>query len=287
MRRLLVAALVLVSACAPKIVPPPVVTTPKFPEFMVPAVPPAFTGSPAAINESRGWAFLQNGDLKTAEHEFNAALRNAPAFYPAETSLGYVELARKEPKAALTHFDRVLEKEGKDLAALVGRAQTLLAMNRDGDALAALEAVLAVDPNQAEVRRRVEVLTFRVSEQEIARARQAARTGRLDEALQAYTTALARSPDSPFLYRELAAVERQQGKEDLALEHFRKAVELDSADARSLTQIGEILEGRGDLEGALRSYTQAMTVEASADLDRKIDDVRSRLALARLPAEYR
>jgi tetratricopeptide (TPR) repeat protein len=287
MRRLLVAALVLVSACAPKIVPPPAVTTPKFPEFMTPAVPPAFTGSPAAINESRGWAFLQNGDLKTAEHEFTAALRNAPAFYPAETSLGYVELARKEPKAALTHFDRVLEKERQDLSALVGRAQALLAMNRDGEALAALEAVLAVDPNQAEVRRRVEVLTFRVGEQEIARARQAARAGRLDEALQAYTTALSRSPDSPFLYRELAAVERQQGKEDLALEHFRKAVELDSADARSLTQIGEILEGRGDLEGALRSYTQATAVEASADLDRKIDDVRSKLALARLPAEYR
>ena len=34
MRRYLLAAVVLVSACAPKLAPAPVVTTPKFPEFM-------------------------------------------------------------------------------------------------------------------------------------------------------------------------------------------------------------------------------------------------------------
>jgi tetratricopeptide (TPR) repeat protein len=287
MRRLLLAAALLASACAPKIVPPPVVTAPKFPEFVIPAVPPAFAGSPAAINHSRGWAFLQNGELKTAEHEFMAALRNNPAFYPAETSLGYLELARKDAKAALPHFDRVIERQRDDLAALIGRGQALLTMNRDTEALAALEAVLAVDPNQVEVRRRVDVLKFRISEQEIAHARQAARSGRLDEAQQAYTAALAGSPDSPFLYRELAGVERQQGRDDAALEHFRKAIDLEPGDARSLAQIGEILEARGDFDAALQSYSQAAALEPSADLDRRIEDLRGRAALARLPAEYR
>src|SRR5204863_5671663 len=105
-----------------------------------------------------------------------------------------------------------------------------LALNRDSDALTALEAVLAVDPSQVEIRRRVDVLKFRVSEQEIAHARQAARSGRLDEAAQAYANAIAGSPESPFLYRELAGVERQQGKDDAALEHLGKAVELDPSD---------------------------------------------------------
>src|SRR5262249_48378174 len=106
MRRLLIATLVGLSACAPKILPPPpTVTTPKFPEFIQPLVPVAFARSAPAINLSRGWAFLQSGDLKVAEREFNAALQLESAFYPAETSLGYVELARKDSKAALPHFD--------------------------------------------------------------------------------------------------------------------------------------------------------------------------------------
>src|SRR5436305_153901 len=109
MRRLSVALLTLVSACAPKIVPTPVVTAPRFPEFVLPSVPAALAGTPAAEHESRGWAFLQTGDLKTAEREFSAALKTSSEFFPAETSLGYVELARKDPKAALLHFDRALE----------------------------------------------------------------------------------------------------------------------------------------------------------------------------------
>jgi Flp pilus assembly protein TadD len=216
-----------------------------------------------------------------------AALRNDPAFFPAETSLGYVELARKDPKAALPHFERVLERQSDDLPALMGRAQSLLAMDRDADAIGALEAVLAVDPSQVEIRRRVDVLKFRASEQGLAHARQVARSGRLDEAAQAYAAAIAGSPESPFLYRELAAVERQQGKDEAALEHLRKAVELEPADARSLVQIAEILDARGDRNAALETYTQAAAIEPSAELDRRIEGLRARSALARLPAEYR
>src|SRR5689334_3168033 len=51
--------------CAEKIVPPPVVTTPKYPEFVRPAVAPSEANTSAAINEGRAWQFLQAGDLKT------------------------------------------------------------------------------------------------------------------------------------------------------------------------------------------------------------------------------
>ena len=103
---IVLALLLLSSACArPKAIPLPIVTTPRFPDFIQPRVPDDFTGTAPAINASRGWTFLQAGDLKNAEHEFAAAL-TAPAFYPAETSLGYLELAKKDPRSALPHFDR-------------------------------------------------------------------------------------------------------------------------------------------------------------------------------------
>ena len=289
MRKLLLAGVVLLSACAPKMVPAPVVIAPKFPDFMRPAVPPAMADSPAAASTSRGWAFLQGGDLKTAEREFAAALKTTPAFYPAETSLGYVELARKDARAALPHFDRALDLNAQhdDVAAFLGRAAALLSLNREADALAAFEAALAADPSQTELARRVEVLKFRHAEQGLARARDAARGGRLDEAAQAYTAAIASSPDSAFLYRELAGVERQNGNADAALEHFRKAAALDPGDAKTLAQIGEILEARGDFDEAAKAYADALAIEPNADLDKRLEDMRATTALARLPAEYR
>ena len=287
MRRLLLATLVFLSACAPKTVPVPTVTTPKFPEFTQPPVPSSFENSPVAATLSRGWAFFQTGDLKTAQREFSNALVAAPAFYPAETSLGYVELAQKDAKAALPHFDRVLERERADVPALLGRAQSLLALNRENEAQAAFEAALAADPSLSDVRRRVEVLKFRGVEQNIARARQLARQGKVDEALEAYTTAIASSPDSPFLYREIATLERQKGNTDAALADFRKAISLDSTDAKSIAQVGEILDGSGDLQGAAKAYADSLDLEPNPEVERRLANVRERMALASLPAEYR
>jgi len=276
------------AGCAAKApVPVPVVTAPRFPEFMRPAVPAAFATTPAADLEARGWAFLQAGDLKAAEREFGAALKAAPAFYPAEASLGYLELARKDAKAALARFDRVVPQHPNDPAVLVGRGQALIALNREDEALKAFEAAVAADPSLTDLSRRVEVMRFRGVEQALDRARQAARSGRFDEAIQIYTAAIASSPESPFLYRELAAIERSRGNVDAALEHFRRATALDPADAASLAQIGEIVEGRGELEEAEKSYVAALAIESNPDVEKRLADLRGRMAVLRLPTEYR
>jgi tetratricopeptide (TPR) repeat protein len=288
MRKLLLAALIMVSACAPKVAPAPVVTAPKFPQFIAPVIPEALSAYPAAVNQSRGWAFLQSGDLKTAEHEFGNALKTTPAFYPAETSLGYVELARKDPKAALPHFDRALElaPEHVDVSALVGRGESLVAVSREAEAVGAFSAALAADPSLVDLAPRIEVLKFRAVEQGIARARDAARGGRLAEAVQAYTSAIAGSPDSAFLYRELAAVERQNDP-DAALEHLRKSIALEPGDARTLAQIGEILLSRGENEAAEKAFADSLAIEPNAAVEKRLEEMRSSAALARLPAEYR
>ena len=289
MRTLLLVALVAVSACAPKVVPAPAVSAPRFPDFRAPVVPEDLAAMPAALNQSRGWAFLQSGDLKTAEREFSTALKTTPAFYPAETSLGYVELARKDPKAALPHFDRALElaPQHLDVSALLGRGESLLAVNREADAVGAFSAALAADPSLTDLASRIEVLKFRTAEQGIARARDAARAGRLDEAAQAYTTAIASSPDSAFLYRELAAVERQKGDLDAALAHLRKSIALEPTDARSLAQIGEILQSRGENDAAEKAFTDSLAIEPNAAVEKHLEELRSNAAIAALPAEYR
>src|SRR4029453_361750 len=120
-RRVIFLLLIVATACAPKatVVPVPVITTPKFPDFVAPSIPPAFAGSRSADRQDRGWEFLQAGELKTAGGEFDLALRLTAGFYPAETSLGYLELARSDAGAALGHFNRTLDTQHGDFSPLL------------------------------------------------------------------------------------------------------------------------------------------------------------------------
>ena len=280
---------IVLGACAKTTSTPlPSVSTPRFPEFLQPSIPRSLANSPAAVtSQGRGWQFLQAGDLRNAEREFKVALILAPEFYPAQTGLGYVELARKEPEDALPHFERALTADGRDVSALVGGGLAFLALNRETDALFAFESATAVDPSLVDIKRRVEVLRFRGLGQDLAAARQAAREGKLDEAARAYASAIASSPDSPFLYRELAVVERRQGNTDAALSDFRKALALDPTDVASIVGVGDLLADSGDLDGAEKAYTDALLLELNETVDAKLDAVRARVELARLPAEYR
>lgn len=284
---LLLAHVLLVAGCAPAVVPVPSIVSPRHPDFVVPTVPSSLAAEPAAWHQERAWRFLQAGELRTAERELAQSLKQAPDFYPAETTLGWVAIARGDLKASLPHFDRALVLQRGYLSALVGRGRALAGLERDEEALAAFEAVLVADPSLGDLRRQVEVLRFRGLERHLAAARDAAKAGRLDEARSAYTAAIATSPDSGVLFRELATVERDAGDRSMALEHLRRAIELDPGDAQSLAQVAALLDAEGDLEGALRAYDDSLAIDARAAVESSREALRARIALARMPAEYR
>ncbi|MBI4263958.1 MAG: S-layer homology domain-containing protein [Acidobacteria bacterium] len=284
-RGLAVALTVFAAACAARTAPP-LPAALAYPDFVFPAVPPTLARNAGAAGVDRGWRYLQNDDLRDADREFAAALQRSPALYPAQTGLGYVALARRDHDRALAGFAAALRLSTAYVPALVGRGQSLLALGRESEALAAFEAALEADGSLADVRRRVDVLRFRGLQSVIESARAAAAAGRLDEARLAYGRALAASPESAFLHRELGEVERRRGATPEALEHFRRAAALDSSDAASLVQIGELLEQQQDFEGAAAAYRQAAVIEPSAELSRRIAGVVERTRDARLPAEF-
>jgi len=276
-----------VSACAPKAsVVPAAPVAPKHPEFRYPTVPQAADAAQATRIE-RGWNLLQADNLRGAEREFESALNLQPAFHPAQTGMGYLGLARNDANQAVASFDRALASDAAYVPALVGRGQALLELKRDGEALSSFEAALKADSSLNDLRGRIEVLRFRAVQDNLARAKAASDAGRWPEARAAYNQAIMASPDSAFLYRDLAVVERKAGEQAQALEHFQKALSLDAADARSFAQIGEILEERGDVEGALSAYLKARAIDPGEVPTSRLDRLKDGLALARLPAEYR
>jgi tetratricopeptide (TPR) repeat protein len=254
---------------------------------MYPVVPPALGGPDQSARIDRGWRFLQNDDLAGAEREFAAALKGRPTLYPARAGTGYVALAGDHFEQALEAFDAVLGAAPRYLPAVVGRAQTLLALEQTTAALEAFEAALAIDPSLTEVRRPVDVLRFRGLQDIIEAARGAAAAGRLDEAEAAYERAVAASPDSAFLHRERGVVARRRGNGSSALDHFRRATELDSGDARSLVHIGELLEEQQDFAGAAAAYSRAAAIEPGAELTAKLAAVTERAREAGLPEAFR
>jgi tetratricopeptide (TPR) repeat protein len=281
------AAALAAAACAPRVVPAPVVTAPRYPDFVAPAVPAELAGTTPARHVERAWSFLQTGDFRNADLEVRLALIAAPAFHPAEAVAGYIQLARQDGAGALERFDRALGGQPRYVPALVGRGQALVGLGREPDAIAALESALGVDGSLTDVRRRVEVLKFQQLERDLAAARDAARAGRRDDAVRLYRSAIASSPDSPFLYRELAGIERQAGDLDSALEHYRQAIARDPGDDVSLAQLGEVLEERGELEPALRAYEDSLAARPSDQVSARRNALRERIELSQLPAEYR
>ena len=280
-------SLISVAGCA-RPAAPPVVTTPHYPDYIFPTLSEPDPKQADLLHEhDAAWRWFQSGDLARAEAGFLAVLKQSPEFYPTETALGYLELARKNYEAATQRFDRVLERNAGYVAALVGRGEAMLALSREPEALVSFEAAVKLDPELQTIARRVEVLRARAQQRNVAAARSAAQANRLDEAARLYEQAIAASPDSAFLVRDLADVEFKQGKTDEALARYRRVMEMDPTDVASRIRIGEILDARGDIAGAREIYIEAQTLEPSAELNRRIGALDARLAYLKLPAEYR
>jgi tetratricopeptide (TPR) repeat protein len=259
---------------------------PKHPDFVFPVTPEG-TKPDQASRIDRGWQYLQLDDHRNAEREFGAALKQQPSFHPAETAMAYLALARGNERDAASRFDHALQSNAGYVPALIGKGQALLELDRSADALASFEAALAKDPSLTDLRSRVDVLKFRATQDMLARAKAAADARRWEEAASIYRQAIAASPESGFLYRDLAAVEQRAGQSASALEHYRKAIEIDSSDARSLAGIAAILESQGDVVGALSEYEKARAIDPAEVPEAALARLRANAALAKLPAEYR
>jgi tetratricopeptide (TPR) repeat protein len=273
------------AGCAARVVPVPAPAAPLHPEFVYPSLPSATPREQATLIEN-GWRFLQADNFRNATRAFQDVLKRQSSFHPAEAGLGYVNLAERNPQSALGHFDRALQSSSDYVPALVGRGQALLALNRDADALASFEAALKLDGSLTDLKSRVEVLRFRGLQANLARASAASAAGDWAGARAAYEQAIAASPDSAFLFRDLAIVERKAGETAAALEHLTKAIALDANDARAHAELGAILAEHGDTTGALASYEKARAIDPAEVPAETIARLRERAALAKLPAEF-
>jgi tetratricopeptide (TPR) repeat protein len=278
----------LVTACGK---PAPVVapTGSMFPTFEFPTVAPGPTAIPGPVLERHqaAWNLLQSGQPRAAARAYAEIVARAPAFFPAKAGLAYSELADRDYKAAVSAFDATLAQAPDYLPALAGRAEALLASDRPIEAMGALEALLKADPARTAVRTRLEGLRLTTIDTLVEEARQARQRGELDRARDAWTRAVQAAPESAFMYRELAGIERQLGRLDDARTHALAAARLDDRDAATQALVADIEAARSDWNAALTAYRRAQELDARTDYRPRIAEMERRLALAALPEAYR
>lgn len=284
---LAIAGLTLVAlACGPRVAPA-VAVAPRFPDLPVPTVPPGLAPVATVRAHDEAWRLLQTGNLEDAEQRFLAVLTRAPQFFPSSTGLALLDFVRKDYEQSVQRFDEALAVDADYLPALLGKSDALIAGGRVGEAVVTLERVVALDSTRGDLRQRIEVLRFRGTQETIARAQLLQRERRWPEAKLAYQAAVALAPDSAFLLRGLAEVEGQLGDRAAAIEHLRRAIALDPGDTATYTRLAGLLEDVSNDAEALSVLTALNDREPTPATEARIEAIRERIALARLPEQYR
>ncbi len=110
-----------------------------------------------ALN-NRGAALMSLARYEDAGEAFDAAVRADPRLPQAWNNRGNLMMATQRPKAAIACYERALALRGDYLEALIGRALAKKALGCFDEALAGLDAALALDPRSDHARNNKAVL---------------------------------------------------------------------------------------------------------------------------------
>lgn len=102
--------------------------------------------------------YRQQGRLSEALRYGKQAVIAAPKDEIAHLNLALALTDHKEYESALTHYHRVIDANPKNVQAWFNLATLLIHMKRQGDAQAAIEALLLIAPDSQEVRLSIESL---------------------------------------------------------------------------------------------------------------------------------
>jgi tetratricopeptide (TPR) repeat protein len=232
-------------------------------------------------------ALVPGGDLARAESGFAAVLKRSPQFYPSDTAMGYLDLARKDFESAGQRFDRVLQSNASYVPALVGRGEALLALSREAEALASFESAVKLDPQLQGIARRVEVLRARAQQDNVANARKAGAgkpPGR--------SGALVRTGDCRVSGQRVSRARSRRGRGETGED--RRGARAVPARHRNGPDGCDVEDAdRRDARRARRPCRRAQDVyeanslEPTAELRRRITAIEARLAYLKLPPDYR
>ncbi|MBI5241121.1 MAG: tetratricopeptide repeat protein [Elusimicrobia bacterium] len=191
---------------------------------------------------------IEAGDLDQAQGLAWKLLAISSASAQSHYLMGRVLWAREDLSGAQASFERALKlapRSGEALLALGG----LLAPTAPAQARKLLERYIAENPDEAaEAHYQLAKLEFDA--------------GRLAESVKQLKAGLLLEPDSLPLRYALAQAYELQASTDAALAQYEEILQIEPGNVSVIDHIGELLAGRGDLEGARSRFLAAHRLQS-------------------------
>ena len=230
---------------------------------------------------SVAWSRLQSGDERGAVREFNDILRKFPAFYPAETGLGFALLADREHEAAAKHFAAATARDERYLPAWIGRAEAELALGNDAATIISLERVVALDPGERTCGRVSICCSSATCSRSSKQGNAHDRLAGIRRRSPRFSKRSIGRPRAPAILRELAVTERDAGMLDLAEAHVRSALAIDDRDGETFALLSGILERQNRFEDAATAMGRAVVLDPRPEWRERRDALDNRAEAAR------
>ena len=286
MRRLvtlvLAGGVLLLGACAPKVVPP----LPEGEDYVYPTPTPETGLSVKERNAlEKAWQKVLTGDVEGAVRDYRKVLDRRPGLASAETGLAYAHLRGGQAQAAAAQFVAALEHAPGYVPALVGAGSTAFHRGDVDAALVLYQQALEAAADHPLVRKRTAGLKLQVTERHMAAAREAARTGDDETAAREYRAALEVAPELAEMRLALAELEVTHGDTAAAVATLRDDP---SGDREVQLRLGQVLLGRGDYDEARTVYREMLARDpADAEARQGERTAQEALDFQAQPEEYR
>lgn len=174
-------------------------------------------------------------------------LESFPEYGEGWLLLGDTLLRLKQPKAADVAFDHALAAPATPVAAMIGKADVLVALDQPGEAARLLDANQGRWPEDAAFMHR------------LGRAHYAA--GALRQAKAALTCAVQLDPGLAEAWFRLGLVAQDLGDEPTAVSAYRNALAARPAMYEAALNLGISLQDMGDIEAAMTAYGMAVRLQ--------------------------
>ena len=204
----------------------------------------------------------QAGNLNGAEASAKLALEAAPGDLQVTAYLALILREEKKFAEALKVTDAGIEKIGNDERLLYHRALILHELNREVEAVAAMEKVLTVNPKNSDA---LNYVAYALAEDGTD----------LPRALKLIQAAILVRPDDPYYLDTLGWVFFRNGQLDEANKVLLRAVEKSEGDPLILEHLGDLLIAKGQLEEGNKVYADA--AQKLQGNEKEVEEARKRI----------
>lgn len=264
---------------------------PAAPSFFIENIPPELTvrlSLDERIAVSEAWQLLKSG---RAERARRLIVGLGPENLAYAVGLGYVDLVSADLKGAEENFKASLREIPEMAPAHVGLAQVHAARGEKEQAFIQYREILKGDPDNRWARPRLEALRETLTRGLFEEASDALMAGRNEEAKTALLKILFYDPDSTEAHYDLGRITFEEEDLESALLHYQAFLDIDTTggDRRRgvLRDIAETHFKRQEFGRSLDYFEKLRELDPSDEAAlQRIQELQSRLGIYELPSQY-